>query len=85
MLDSPSVVVKWRQGEPPYVEVYQCDELILAGWVFESPDMVLKNLLTKPNFDASAIYDGIPCIDDGVTEAQFLGNDPRDYAGPMHD
>lgn len=36
--DAPDVTIKWRENEPPYVEVRSDDELILAGWVHSFPD-----------------------------------------------
>ena len=43
-MNTPRVTIKWRENEPPYIEIWQGDTTggngvtILAGWLHETPD-----------------------------------------------
>jgi hypothetical protein len=36
--ETPAITIKWRADDPPYVEVRENNELILAGWVHPFAD-----------------------------------------------
>jgi hypothetical protein len=36
-VDAPGVVLKYRDKRP-YIEVWNGDKLLLAGWVYDAPD-----------------------------------------------
>lgn len=36
----PNVTVKWRDGEPPYVELHYPQGVLLAGWLYPEPNMI---------------------------------------------
>jgi hypothetical protein len=37
MNKTPRVTIKYRDNEPPYIEIWYSDNLVIAGWVHEEP------------------------------------------------
>jgi hypothetical protein len=45
----PDGTIKWRENEPPYVEIRMGDQLLVAGWVFPTPDGPQKAVVAEPD------------------------------------
>jgi hypothetical protein len=62
MLNPPRCKVNWRGGVP-YVEVWQGDSLVIAGWVYSEPNMIYPppmlfaqaNIVTGPDYSSAVI------------------------------
>jgi hypothetical protein len=48
-VDTPSVTIKWRHDEAPYVEISSGGQLLVAGWVHPSPDGMMKPVVSPAN------------------------------------
>jgi hypothetical protein len=81
--EAPEVTVKWRENEPPYIEIRWGGGLMVAGWVFPNMEgFDNRTMLTASNPLLHAVQDS----DDGVTAMQrYVQPGDPPYTGAVLD